>query len=130
MIHRILPKKDQGISAIALLTLAGHTGLSLPPVAWAQRVQLCAIEPTSKISSVNQKSRCILRTVLKGAEIGPNRSSLPETFAAMMATGSLSITQDQLRQYLKKKGIGESEIGGSLDTGVSRANDNADNAVH
>ncbi len=129
MIHRILPKKDQGISAIALLTLTGHTGLSLPPVAWAQREQLCAIEPTSEISSVNQ-SRCLLRPVLKGAEIGPNRSSLPETFAAMMATGSLSITQDQLRQYLKKKGIGESEIGGSLDTGVSRANDNADNAVH
>jgi 3D (Asp-Asp-Asp) domain-containing protein len=118
---------NQRSSSVALLTLTGFLGFSLPPVVLAQPEQLCAIEPTSKISSINQ-SRCLLRPVRKGAKFEPSRSSLPETLASLMAMGSLSITRDQLRQYLQKRGIRESEIGGSLDAEVSRAYNNSDDA--
>lgn len=95
--------------------------------ALAAESRSCAIEPTSKITPIDQ-SRCLLRPVLKGAALGPVRTSLPETLSKVLAQNSLSISRDQFRRYLNLNGISEAEIGGSLDAPVSRANNNASQA--
>lgn len=108
----------------ALLCLTTLSAAIQPYGALAAEKMACSIEPTSKISSIDQ-SRCLLRPVRKGAVLGPERSTLPNTLATILAASSMSIGRDQFRRYLKVKGISESTIGGSLDEPLSRANNNA-----
>lgn len=89
----------------------------------AAEIHSCAIEPTFKISSIDQ-SRCLLRPVLKGAVLGPVRAKLPETLGKILAVSAMTISRSQMRQYLSLRGISESDIGGSLDSPVSKANNN------
>lgn len=110
----------QGI-ALALTLIASSL---TPPTALASKSDACAIQPTSKISSVDQ-ARCLLRPVLKGAVLGPVRTTLPPTLGRLLSKGSIDIDRDQFRQYLQRQGISEATIGGSLTSPVSRAQDNA-----
>ena len=110
----------QGI-ALALTLIASSL---TPPTALASKSDACAIQPTSKISSVDQ-ARCLLRPVLKGAVLGPVRTTLPPTLGRLLSKGSIEIDRDQFRQYLQRQGISEATIGGSLTSPVSRAQDNA-----
>ncbi len=128
MRRRITTKipKSTGLSPqrVALVSLASLSVSIQSHGALAAESHACAIEPTSKITSIDQ-SRCLLRPVLKGAVLGPVRATLPDTLAMILAANSMSITRDQFRRYLNLKGISEDEIGGSLDSPVSRANNNA-----
>jgi hypothetical protein len=119
--------KSAGFSSWGLLTVCLATlSMSIKSHgALAAESQSCAIEPTSKISSIDQ-SRCLLRPVLRGAELGPVRTTLPKMLAKILSTSSMSIRRDQFRHYLSLKGISEAEIGGSLDSPVSRSNNNAE----
>jgi 3D (Asp-Asp-Asp) domain-containing protein len=121
-------KAGRSSSLPAILLFLAALGSAIQPHgSLAEEKRGCAIEPTSRISSVNQ-SLCLLRPVLKGADLGAVRTSLPATIGKLMATGSMSINKEQLRRYLKQKGIAEADIGGSLDAPVSRANNNASGA--
>lgn len=125
---RITPKapKSTGLSPqrLAMICLATLNVSIQSQGALAADSHSCAIESTSKISSIDQ-SRCLLRPVLKGAVLGPVRTTLPDTLGKILATSSMSISRDQYRRYLSLKGISEAEIGGSLDSPVSQANNNA-----
>ncbi len=60
--------------------------------------------------------------------LGPTLSNLPPTINRLLGLVSIDVEKEALRRYLKKYGIKEEDIGGSLDQPVSRANNNDSNA--
>ena len=75
-------------------------------------------------------AKCLLRKVGEGGSLGPTLKTLPEPLESLIgkpvaaneaAHKQLKIA---LRSYLTKHGIGEADIGGSLDAPLSRARDN------
>ena len=117
-----LSRQKVAISILATLSISIQSHRVL-----AAESDSCAIEPTSKISSIDQ-SRCLLRPVLKKGLLGPVRTTLPDTLGKILGAKSMSITRDQFRHYLNLKGISEAEIGGSLDSTISTANNNKSQA--
>jgi hypothetical protein len=75
-----------------------------------------------------EQARCLMRPVLKGGNLGPQRQ-LPALLERLIGQ-PVTITKESLRRYLRAHGIMEndrvrkSEIGGSLDVALSRANSN------
>lgn len=75
-----------------------------------------------------EQARCLMRPVLRGGNLGPQRE-LPALLEKLVGQ-PVTVSKDSLRQYLKAHGIREndpsrmSEIGGSLDDPLSRANSN------
>src|SRR5215213_62954 len=74
------------------------------------------------------QARCLIRPVLKGGNLGPERA-LPALLERLVGQ-PVSVSKDSLRRYLRVHGITEhdpvrkSEIGGSLDVPLSRADSN------
>lgn len=75
-----------------------------------------------------EQARCLMRRVLKGGDLEPQRE-LPALIERLVGQ-PVSVSKDSLRRYLRAHGIvendaaGNTEIGGSLDAPLSRANSN------
>jgi hypothetical protein len=82
----------------------------------------CKLVPTSEISSVDQ-AKCLLRQPKIKGDIGSTLTSLPSPLDQLLTKPTIDLDKATFRKYLQAKGIKESDIGGSLDSPVSRAND-------
>src|SRR5262249_23739106 len=72
-----------------------------------------------------EQARCLLRFVKKHGNVDDVPSDLPPTLTALLGNVSnLPVTKDRFREFLDAHDIDESDIGGSLNDPVSRANDN------
>ena len=72
-----------------------------------------------------EQARCLLRFVKLQGNVDDAAATLPPTLGALLTDqGSLGFTKVKLRAALAKRGVLEANIGGSLDHGVSRANNN------
>lgn len=75
-----------------------------------------------------EQARCLMRQVLKGGALGPQRE-LPALIERLVGQ-PVTVSKDSVRRYLRAHGIneidaaGNTEIGGSLDAPLSRANSN------
>lgn len=72
-------------------------------------------------SPVDQ-ARCLLRFVKRGGEVDDSPVALPPVLAELLADPkAVDITAAQLRLYLRKRGIAESTVGGSVSEPVCHA---------
>lgn len=79
----------------------------------------------SFVGSPLEQARCLLRFVRKHGNVDDTSAEVPATLSALLGeVSNLSVSKPALRQFLVGKNIAESDIGGSLDDPVSRANDN------
>lgn len=110
-----------------LLILTNILGVSLifPIHAYAQTP--CQMVSTSQISSVDQ-AKCLLRQPKIFGNVGSTLTTLPSPFDQLLTKPTIDLDKATLRKYLQAKGIREADIGGSLDSPVSRANNNNPNA--
>ncbi len=69
------------------------------------------------------QARCLLRPVHRYGRLGLPLKTLPQTLESRIGQ-RVSISVEQFRWYLTMRGISESELGGSLDKPLCRANDN------
>jgi len=83
----------------------------------------CQMVPTSQISSVDQ-AKCLLRQPKIFGNVGSPLTSLPSPFDQLLTKSTMDLDKATLRKYLQAKRIKEADIGGSLDSPVSRANNN------
>lgn len=74
-----------------------------------------------------EQARCLLRPVKMYARLGQPLAHLPAILEKLIGK-PVTIRRAQLRKYLKRHGVREADIGGSLSAPVSRANDNDPNA--
>ena len=110
------------IAILAFCILSGWQGSAV-----SQSQAVCKFAPTSRISSRDQ-AKCFLRQVRRYGNLGPTLSSLPPTLDRLLGLPVIDLDRETLRRYLKAQKIQESEIGGSLDKPVSRANSNISSA--
>ncbi len=87
----------------------------------------CKLAATSEISSKDQ-AKCLLRPVSKFGNLGKNLSTLPVPLDRLLSLPTIDLDKDTLRRYLKANNIQESDIGGSLDSSISRGNNNSSRA--
>ena len=69
------------------------------------------------------QAKCVLRSVKFQGNLGPVLTELPENLKATIGT-SFNFSTAKLRALLAGFGIAESDIGGSIDLRLSRANNN------
>jgi hypothetical protein len=75
------------------------------------------------------QTRCLLRTVKRGGEVGDAQADLPEVLSSLLGNPSnLNVTKSQLRLYLQKQGIPESTVGGSVTDRVCHADSDSPSA--
>jgi hypothetical protein len=72
-----------------------------------------------------EQARCLLQSVGRGAHLGGPLARLPEPLDRLPET-SVTLTKQQLRTYLVKNGIAEEDIGGGLDSAVSKTSNGYD----
>jgi len=105
------------------------TVMLLAKTVWAQDTN-CPFNPASYSFEGNEveQARCLMRPVLRGGNLGPQRE-LPAILEGLVGQ-RVAVSKDSLRRYLRAHDIkendtaGKSEIGGSLDDPLSRANSN------
>ena len=107
----------RGIGAFLLMT-------ALWIAAEAQAVS-CDFDKSTlsfKGSAVTQ-AKCLLRKVTPGGVPGPILSRLPSSLDKLIDK-PVKVSKTALREYLKKQGISEAALGGSIDDPISRGRNN------
>lgn len=67
-----------------------------------------------------EQARCLLRPNGIGGVLGPIPQSLPKPLSNLIGR-NVSVTKINVRKYLRKKGIAEDDLGGSLEVPLSSA---------
>jgi hypothetical protein len=81
------------------------------------------------VGSPIEQARCLLRFVKPAGNVDDIAANLPVVLETLLvAPSTMDITRAQVRRYLEKHDMPESNVGGSLDKPVSRANSNDDAA--
>ncbi len=65
-----------------------------------------------------EQCETLLRKPLPGGHVEAKRPDIDSAFLALIA-GKLSVTKQELRNYLDSNAIDEADIGGNIDTGLS-----------
>ena len=99
---------------------ASITVMLVVGAAWAQDPYCPFNAATYSFKGIDvEQARCLMRPVLKGGSLGPERA-LPALLERLVGQ-PVAVSKDSLRRYLRAHGITESdpkrksEIGGSLD---------------
>jgi hypothetical protein len=72
-----------------------------------------------------EQAQCLLRFPKALGEVGDAPAAIPKTLTGILTNrSSLGFTKELLRKVLNKRGIAETNIGGSLDQSIARANNN------
>ncbi|HET8705280.1 MAG TPA: hypothetical protein VFM46_03165 [Pseudomonadales bacterium] len=111
-------KKQLALLLTALfLPLAG----SLPAFAEVESCHFLPQEYSYEGTAIEQ-ARCLMRPVSKGGRLPESAFPLPAPIENLVGQ-PVSIDKQRFRDYLDKAGILENSLGGSLDDGLSYAND-------
>src|SRR5262245_38609689 len=115
-------------------SVRGVVCFALAAVAFAARSSRsagphCAFDDASYSFSgtPQEQARCLLSPVLIKGGIGAPLAKLPEPLDSLVGQ-PVAVTKEELRQYLRERGIAAEDIGGSLDEPLSRANTNDERA--
>lgn len=77
-------------------------------------------EPSMRfVGTPVEQSRCLLRPVMRGGQLGPPVGRLPPPLGSIVGTG-VTIAKAELLRYLAAHNIAEANLGGSLDEPLSR----------
>jgi hypothetical protein len=75
------------------------------------------------------QARCLLRTVKPHGNVNEAQADLPPILSGLLADpAALGVTRAQLRSFLRKQGIDESTVGGSVMDRICHANSDDPNA--
>ena len=74
-----------------------------------------------------EQAKCLLRPVKPFGHIGKRLETLPSPFPELLGK-QVAISKEALRRLLRERNVEESQLGGSLDQPLSRANNNDSHA--
>ncbi len=75
-----------------------------------------------------EQAKCLLRPVFKYGHIGSPLPQLPAPLETLVGTAAMQVTKDRVRAFVTSEGVNPSELGGDLNTALSRAHSNDPNA--
>ncbi|MDJ0945373.1 MAG: hypothetical protein QNJ30_18035 [Kiloniellales bacterium] len=112
--------KRFGVRAICIA--AGAAACAGPPAVYGP----CRFDTASMsfAGDAQAQARCLLRPVGVWKELGPVHDRLPEVLERTV-DAPLPLGKAAFRAYLARQGLSESELGGSLDSRLSRSQDDA-----
>lgn len=111
-------RASQLIRPAVALALALICGLNSPSWAVQRRPVPCSFSGPDL-----EQARCLLRPVMKYAEVGAEPATLPPTLERLIGRETApTVTAASLQRYLAARGISDNEIGGPLSRAVSRTN--------
>ncbi len=88
------------------ITLAGLLLFILSGTIWAQQCPFDSLDE-------NDLARCLIRPVLRGGNVGPTLTTLPNVLTDLVGK-PMNIDLIKLRKHLTDSGINESDIGGTI----------------